>query len=119
MSMMRITNAILGNENSVLTVSAYLNGEYGQHGVYAGVPCIVNRGGIDEILEFNLSKDEQAKMQSSCDGLRKLCKVLDMPSKPRTDRTILMKGVIIMDQNLELLNDVYENAEMGRDTIKS
>ena len=29
-----------------------------------------------------------------------------------------MKGVIIMDQNLELLNDVYENAEMGRDTIK-
>ena len=29
-----------------------------------------------------------------------------------------MKGAIIMDQNLELLNDVYENAEMGRDTIK-
>ena len=82
MSMMRITNAILGNENSVLTVSAYLNGEYGQHGVYAGVPCIVNRGGIDEILEFNLSKDEQAKMQSSCDGLRKLCKVLDMHQSP-------------------------------------
>ena len=78
MSMMRITNAILSNENSVLTVSAYLNGEYGQHGVYAGVPCIVNRGSIDEIIEFKLSKDEQAKLQSSCDGLRKLCKVLDM-----------------------------------------
>ncbi|MBO5797522.1 MAG: L-lactate dehydrogenase, partial [Clostridia bacterium] len=43
MSLVRITKAILGNENSVLTVSAMLLGEYGESDVFVGVPCIVNR----------------------------------------------------------------------------
>lgn len=66
----RITKAILGNENSVLTVSAKLNGEYGQREVYAGVPCVVNRNGIERVIELNLEKDELDKMQKSCDILR-------------------------------------------------
>lgn len=66
----RITKAILGNENSVLTVSAKLNGEYGQREVYAGVPCVVNRNGIERVIELNLEKDELDKMQNSCDILR-------------------------------------------------
>ena len=43
MAMTRITKAILGDEHSVLTVSAMLKGEYGQSGVFAGVPCIINK----------------------------------------------------------------------------
>ena len=43
MGLVRLTKAILRNENSVLTVSAYLDGEYGHNDVYIGVPAVVNR----------------------------------------------------------------------------
>ena len=41
MAMARITKAIFGNEYSVLTVSAHLQGEYGENGIYIGIPCVV------------------------------------------------------------------------------
>lgn len=66
MTLVRIVKAILSNENSVLTVSARLRGEYGQRGVYAGVPCIVNRNGIDRILELSLTDKERGKFAHSC-----------------------------------------------------
>ena len=69
MSMVRLTKAILGNENSVLTVSAKLSGEYGQTGVYTGVPCIIGRSGISKILEIDLTEEEKAKLLASCKTL--------------------------------------------------
>ena len=66
MAMVRITRAILGNESSILTVSAKLRGEYGQSGVYIGVPCIVNRNGVDRVLELTLTEEEQQKFTESC-----------------------------------------------------
>lgn len=62
MAMLRITKAIFGNENSVLTVSAMLKGEYGQSGVFAGVPCIVNRNGVRKILTLNLTDEERKNL---------------------------------------------------------
>lgn len=70
MAMTRITKAILGDENSVLTVSALLKGEYGQQGVFAGVPCIINQSGIRRVLKLDLTKEEQEQFQHSCDVLR-------------------------------------------------
>ena len=61
MALTRITRAVFGNESSVLTVSAMLRGEYGQKDVFVGVPCIVNRSGIQRVLELNLSEEEQAR----------------------------------------------------------
>ena len=66
MSLVRIARAVLSDENSVLTVSARLWGEYGQKGVYAGVPCIVNRKGVDRVLELGLSEEEREKFEESC-----------------------------------------------------
>ena len=66
MAMVRIARAVLSDENSVLTVSARLWGEYGQRGVYAGVPCIVNRNGVDRVLELGLTEEEQEKFNESC-----------------------------------------------------
>ncbi|MBE6792353.1 MAG: L-lactate dehydrogenase [Ruminococcaceae bacterium] len=66
MAMVRITRAILGDEHCVLTVSARLDGEYGQHGVFAGVPAIVGRSGVERVLPLPLSADEQDKMTASC-----------------------------------------------------
>lgn len=58
MAMARITKAIFGNEYSVLTVSAHLQGEYGENGIYIGIPCVVNRMGIQRIVELPLGSEE-------------------------------------------------------------
>ena len=70
MAMVRITRAILGDEHSVLTVSAMLRGEFGQHGVFAGVPAIVCGSGIRHILPLALTDEELSQMAASCDTLR-------------------------------------------------
>ncbi len=72
MSMVRIVRAIFGNENSILTVSAMLNGEYGESDVYAGVPSVVNRNGVREIVELSLNEEERSKLHYSCELLRNL-----------------------------------------------
>lgn len=76
MAMTRLTKAILGDENSVLTVSALLKGEYGQQGVFAGVPCIINQSGVQRILELNLTRPELEQLNNSCDVLRSSCEGL-------------------------------------------
>ncbi|WP_226680075.1 L-lactate dehydrogenase [Sutcliffiella horikoshii] len=65
MGLVRLTKAILQNENSILTVSAYLDGEYESNDIYIGVPAIVNRNGIREILELDLSEKETKQFQHS------------------------------------------------------
>jgi L-lactate dehydrogenase len=69
MSLVRLTKAIMGNENSVLTVSAKLTGEYGMKGVYVGIPCIIGRNGISRVLEIDLTEDEKEKFVASCKTL--------------------------------------------------
>lgn len=78
MAMLRITKAIFGNENSVLTVSAMMKGEYGQNGVFAGVPCIVNRSGVRKILTLNLTDEEMEKFGKSCKLLEDTFKQLNL-----------------------------------------
>lgn len=70
MAMTRITKAILGNENSVLTISAMLRGEYGQTGIFTGVPCIVNQNGIQRVLKLSLTEEEQGRLSASCKTLK-------------------------------------------------
>ena len=65
MAITRIVKAILGDENSVLTVSAKLCGEYDTRDVFIGVPCIIGRNGVKEIVELNLTDDEKEKFQKS------------------------------------------------------
>lgn len=70
MALVRITKAIFGNENSILTVSAMLRGEYGENGVFAGVPCIVNRNGIRKVISLPLNEEELSKFKASCQTLQ-------------------------------------------------
>jgi L-lactate dehydrogenase len=65
-----IVTAILRDENKIYSVSAYLEGEYGIHGIYCGVPAILNRTGIKEIGEFNLEPEEQQRLMQSAQILR-------------------------------------------------
>jgi L-lactate dehydrogenase len=55
----------------VLTVSAYLDNKYGHDDVYIGVPAIVNRDGVREIVELELNQDEQKKFNNSAGVLKK------------------------------------------------
>jgi L-lactate dehydrogenase len=70
MGLVRLTKAILQNENSVLTVSAYLGGEYGTKDVYIGVPAIVNRSGIREVIQQDLNESERVKFAHSVKVLK-------------------------------------------------
>lgn len=62
----RIIKNILNDTNEILTVSAYLNGEYGHKDIYIGMPAIINSNGARELLELDLSKKDQAKLDESC-----------------------------------------------------
>ena len=70
MAMVRITRAILGDENSVLTVSTVLEGISRYRRVFAGMPCIVNRNGVRRVLPLKLTEEEQKRLEQSCETLQ-------------------------------------------------
>ena len=65
LSLVRITEAILRNENSILTVSTLLKGEYGLNDVCLSVPCIVGEKGVKQIIEAPLDEEETAGLKTS------------------------------------------------------
>lgn len=70
MGLARLTKAIVRSENSILSVSTLLTGQYGLEDVYIGVPAVVNHTGIREILELTLSEDEMNKLHYSAKVLK-------------------------------------------------
>lgn len=66
----RIVECILRDENSILTVSTLLTGQYGISDVYLGVPSIVGRTGIKQIIEAQLSSEELELLRVSANGLK-------------------------------------------------
>ncbi len=71
LSLVRISEAILRNENSVLTISTLPNGEYGINDVCLSLPCIIGKNGIDKIIEGPLTDAEQQGLQKSAQAIRK------------------------------------------------
>lgn len=72
MVLARLARAILNDENSVFTVSAYLNGQYDEKDIYIGVPAVINRGGVREILELSLNSEEKRKFRHSSEIIREM-----------------------------------------------
>lgn len=70
-SLFTIVKAILRDENTELAVSGYCTGQYGVEDLYIGVPAIIGREGVREIVEMELTADELAKMKHSADVLKK------------------------------------------------
>ena len=71
MSVARIVRAILNNEQAVLPVSAYLDGEYGEKDLFTGVPSVVDQGGVREIIELNIDPAEQQNLPNPAANLEK------------------------------------------------
>ena len=65
-----VCKAVLHDEKRILPVSALLEGEYGQNGIMAGVPAIIGKGGVEEIIELSLNEQEQKAFAASCDVIR-------------------------------------------------
>ncbi|WP_436859751.1 L-lactate dehydrogenase [Staphylococcus caeli] len=72
MGLVHITKAILNNQNVVLTVSSYLQGEYGEEDVYIGVPTKINRQGAVEVFEIPLSDEENKLFNNSVNILKEM-----------------------------------------------
>lgn len=69
LSLVKITQAILRDENSVLPVSVLVNDYYGIKDVYLSLPSVVNRNGVRQVLYMNLSDDEQKRLKLSASTL--------------------------------------------------
>ncbi len=66
----QMVESIVRNKRRILPAAAYLEGEYGQEGIYLGVPCKLGDGGILEILEVELTEREGASLVRSADHVR-------------------------------------------------
>jgi malate dehydrogenase len=72
----QMVDSIVLDEKRVLPCTAYLDGEYGIDGLYMGVPVKIGAGGIEQILELDLSEDEQAMLNESAHAVREVVAVL-------------------------------------------
>jgi malate dehydrogenase len=72
----QMVDAVMLDEKRVLPCTAYLEGEYGIDALYMGVPVKLGSGGIEEIVELDLTEGEQAALQASADAVREVVGVL-------------------------------------------
>ena len=72
----QMVDAIMLDEKRVLPCTALLEGEYGIEGLYIGVPVKLGSGGVEEIVELELSEQERVWLQESADAVREVVGVL-------------------------------------------
>lgn len=71
-----MVDAILLDQKRLLPCAALLEGEYGIDGVYMGVPVILGAGGVERVVELDLTADEKAALDKSADAVRELVEVM-------------------------------------------
>jgi malate dehydrogenase len=67
----QMAEAIVHDQKRVLPCAAWLQGEYGLSGIYLGVPCKLGAGGLEQILQVELTADEKAALNRSADSVKK------------------------------------------------
>jgi malate dehydrogenase len=73
-----MVDAIFNDRKKILPCAAYLEGEYGIHGLFVGVPCKLGAGGIEQIIEIKLTPEEQAALQKSAAAVKELVDIVGM-----------------------------------------
>lgn len=76
LSVFEMIRAIILDEKKVLPCSAYLNGQYGVKGLYAGVPVILGEDGVEKIIELKLGKTEKKAFEKSINSVKTLIRGL-------------------------------------------
>jgi malate dehydrogenase len=73
-----MVEAIIRDKKKILPCAAYLEGEYGINGLFVGVPVKLGAGGIEEIIQINLTTEERAALQKSAAAVQELVSLLKM-----------------------------------------
>ena len=69
-SIAKMVEAILGDTHEVMSVCAHIDGQYGIEDLYMNVPVRLGRGGVEEVVEFDLNDEELAALRASADSVR-------------------------------------------------
>jgi len=72
-SIAAMVNAIVGDTGEVMPVCAWCTGQYGIEDVYVGVPVRLGKGGVQRIVELDLSEQELAALREAAEGIRAKC----------------------------------------------
>jgi malate dehydrogenase len=67
-----MVDAILKDKHKILPCAAYLQGEYGIHGLFVGVPCKLDASGLEQVIEVKLTSEEQAALSRSAEAVKEL-----------------------------------------------
>ncbi|HEV2914979.1 MAG TPA: L-lactate dehydrogenase [Pyrinomonadaceae bacterium] len=81
----RICEAVLRDEHTVLPVSTMTRGQYGIEGVYLSLPCVVGRRGVERVIELPLDERERAGLRESAAILRRTLEKLRSTGQPRAE----------------------------------
>ncbi|MEE1899003.1 malate dehydrogenase [Flavobacterium rakeshii] len=71
-----LVDSILNDQRKMIPCSVYLEGEYGQSDICIGVPCIIGKNGVEEIVTINLDEKEKALFAKSADAVRNMNEAL-------------------------------------------
>ena len=75
-SIVQMVEAIVKDKKRILPAAAYLEGEYGIHDLYVGVPVLLGAGGIEKVIEVTLTAEEQAALEQSAAAVQELIEAL-------------------------------------------
>jgi len=75
-SLVQMAEAILKDKKRILPSVAYLEGEYGYHDLYLGVPTLLGGNGLERVIELELTPEEKAALDKSVESVRSVLKVL-------------------------------------------
>lgn len=65
-----LIRAVFHDEKKVLPCSCYLNGQYGEEGIFASTPAVIGKDGIEDVFELQLTNEELALFKASCAVIR-------------------------------------------------
>lgn len=74
----QMVEAILLDRHLVVPASVYLQGEYGQEGIFFGVPAQLGRSGLEKVIEYDLDETERAALKASADHVRETTAKLNL-----------------------------------------
>ncbi|HEV2178280.1 MAG TPA: malate dehydrogenase [Terriglobia bacterium] len=75
-AVVEMLDAIFYDRRKILPCAAFLEGEYGIHGLFVGVPVKLGARGIEEIIQIKLTAEEQAALQKSADSVKELVGII-------------------------------------------
>lgn len=72
-----MVEAIMKDEKKILPCAAFCQGEYGIKDLFMGVPVVLGRGGVEKIIEYELTAEEKSALEVSAKGVQELCEEVD------------------------------------------